>query len=323
MQFPRAKQGGSRLVAGAAALVINCAFLLHAADSNPRWSFLVTNLEVFPGTEKIFEPDPTLFWRLKPNLEKVRAAERLPDAEYPFQVSTDADGRRRTPAAPDGAGTVLFLGDSTTFGIPVNDEDSFPARVQHHLKGVRCINAGVPGYSAYQGRLLLETAGARIKPDAVVITFWPNGRTVWDHLSDHEHAELLAAERTGELSRHRLTRLLRRVTPGERQRLNEEEFAAEIRAIIKGCRELGAVPVVQIWPARNQMADSGLVVDRQQILRQVARESGARTVDLVSAFRAEPGEKLFVDSVHATKLGYELAAKRLSAVLDQVLGARR
>ena len=103
MQFPREKHALSRLAAPAAALVVagaflGCAFLLHAAESNPRWSFLVTNLEVFPGMEKIFEPDASLFWRLKPNLQEVRAAERLPDTKYPFQVSTDADGRRRLPS---------------------------------------------------------------------------------------------------------------------------------------------------------------------------------------------------------------------------------
>ena len=43
---------------------------LSGAD-NPRWGFLVTNLNVFPGTEKLFEPDEKLFWRLRPDLHDV------------------------------------------------------------------------------------------------------------------------------------------------------------------------------------------------------------------------------------------------------------
>src|SRR5688572_30223571 len=80
--------------------------------SNPRWEFLRTNLDVFPGTEKLFEPDTRLFWRLRPNLKGLRAAERLPDKEYQFSVSTDAKGRRFIPRPGIVRHTVLFLGDS-------------------------------------------------------------------------------------------------------------------------------------------------------------------------------------------------------------------
>ncbi len=173
-----------------------------AAAENPRWELLVTNLDVFPGTEKLFDPDDELFWRLRPNLRGVKASERLPGAVYPFSVSTDSDRRRRTPKVKSPDKTSLFLGDSCTFGIPVDDDESLPWRVQQrltksHAMKIRAINAAVPGYSAFQGRLVLEQWKEKPAPDAVVITFWPNGRNIWDHLSDAEHKELLAAEREG------------------------------------------------------------------------------------------------------------------------------
>ena len=74
---------------------------------NARWDFLVTNLDVFPGTEQLFEPDEKLFWRLRKNLKKVKASEKLPGVEYPFTVSTDGEGRRRVPG-PDDAETTVF-----------------------------------------------------------------------------------------------------------------------------------------------------------------------------------------------------------------------
>ena len=171
--------------------------MLSAAE-NPRWEFLVTNLDVFPGTEKLFEPDEELFWRLRPNLQGVKASERLPGVEYPFTVATDGDRRRRTPKVKSPDKTVLFLGDSCTFGIPVDDDESLPWRVQQQVAKsyslkIRAINGGVPGYSAFQGRVLLEQFDRKSALDAVVITFWPNGRNIWDHLSDAEHKELLAA----------------------------------------------------------------------------------------------------------------------------------
>jgi len=291
-----------------------------AEDGNPRWDFLQTNLQVFPGTEKLFEPDPILFWKLRANLRRVKAEERLPQSSHKFRVSTDRAGRRVTKSVDGANRTVLFLGDSCTFGIPVNDDEAFPEQVQSSLDGVRCVNAGVPGYSAFQGRIQLEQVLKVDKPDVAVVTFWPNGRTVWDHLSDAEHLELLEAERNDEFSRHRLSRLLRRAMPGERQRLNDEEFEAEIRRMIELCRQAGTTPILQVWPAQAQMTKE-LAVGRQSILRRVGRETEVRVVDQVEPFRRAGGEKLFVDPVHATAEGYRVAADGLTPSIVEALGA--
>ncbi len=281
-----------------------------AEDANPRFEFLRMNLEVFPGTDRIFEADWTLFWKLKANLANVRAAEKLPDRELAFRVSTDAQGRRTTPPAP-GTPAVLFLGDSCTFGIPVNDDEAFPARVGKML-GIRAINAGVPGYTAFQGRLLLDTIQER--PKAVVIAFWPNGLGVWDHLSDREHYELLAAQRANEFSRLKLTRIIRRATPGTRPRLSDEEFAAELNATIERARQIGAVPLLAIWPFVGQM-DGEPENPRQTILRKVAANKGVPAVDLAPRFRAQGGKRLFADRIHATAEGYRVAAEAIAREL--------
>lgn len=286
--------------------------------SNARWEFLRTNLDVFPGTEKLFEPDQRLFWRLRPNLRSLRAAERLPDKEFPFSVSTDPKGRRFIPQLAIRGHTVLFLGDSCTFGIPVNDNEAFPALVQQKVEGIQAINAGVPGYSAFQGRLLLEGMDSTFRPDVVVITFWPNDRSIWDHLGDAEHQELIAAERSGEFSRYRIVRLLRRATPGTRPRLTEDEFAEQIRLMVRWCRERGSRPILQVWPARQQMSTAD-EIDRQQVLRKIGREDRVPVVDLVPVFRQHRDSVLFVDSVHATKEGYALAAQALCQVLRNVM----
>jgi len=290
-------------------------------SSNPRWEFLRTNLDVFPGTEKLFEPDTSLFWRLRPNLKSVRAAERLPDKEFQFSVSTDAKGRRLIPQPPIVRHMVLFLGDSCTFGIPVNDNEAFPALVQQKIEGIQSINAGVPGYSAFQGRLLLEGTNSALRPDVVVATFWPNDRSVWDHLGDAEHQELIAAEQSGEFSRYRIVRLLRRATPGKRPRLTDEEFAVQIRQIVRWCHERGSKPILQIWPVQQQMATTD-EIDRQQILRKIASEDRVPVVDLVPLFRQRRDAILFVDSVHATKEGYALVADALVQVIRQELASK-
>ena len=289
--------------------------------SNPRWEFLRTNLDVFPGTEKLFEPDARLFWRLRSNLKSLRAAERLPEKEFQFSVSTDANGRRFIPQPPIVRDTVLFVGDSCTFGIPVNDNQAFPALVQQKMEGIQSINAGVPGYSAFQGRLFLEGMNSTFRPDVVVVTFWPNDRSVWDHLGDAEHQELIAAEQSGEFSRYRIVRLLRRATPGKRPRLTDEEFADQVRQMLRWCRERGSKPILQVWPAQQQMSTTD-EIDRQQILRKIGREDRVPVVDLVPVFRQRRDANLFVDSVHATKEGYALVADTLVQVIHQELASK-
>jgi lysophospholipase L1-like esterase len=293
------------------------ASFLSAAE-NPRWEFLRANLDVFPGMEKIFEPDVKLFWKLKPNLQNVRAAEKLPDAEYPFTISTDRFGRRTMPQLKQSRHTVLFLGDSCTFGIPVNGGETYPALLQQRLKQVRCINAGVPGYSAYQGRLVLEQWDPTQKPDAVVITFWPNDRSVWDHLSDAEHAELIADEAAGTMSSLRLTRLLRRALPSSRPRLTGQEFEQEIREILRWCRQRGVVPILQVWPAKRQM-ESPQGIDRQQVLRRIAAQESVLLVDLVPLVRAQRRPSLFSDAIHMLKDGHALVAAALQPLVEQAL----
>ncbi len=308
-----------RFVLTAWSLSLALCGMASADDSNRRWNFLRTNLQVFPGTEKIFEADPDLFWKLKPSLEAVEAAEKLADREYPFAVSTDAAGRRRSPQAHNDAPEILFLGDSCTFGIPVNDFDTFPAIAGKRL-GVRVVNAGVPGYSAFQGRMLLEKLDSR--PAAVVIAFWMNGRTSWDHLSDAEHLELLAAERAGELSRHRVTRLLRRVAPGAaRPRLSDDEFAGELRNMITVAEEKGATPLLVVWPSQGQMLGEE-AHPRQRIIAAVAAEAGTRFLELADRFRVGGGARLFVDPVHATAEGYRIAGEAVAEALRPVLDTR-
>jgi lysophospholipase L1-like esterase len=200
----------------------------------------------------------------------------------------------------------------------VNDHETFPSLVQQKIEGVESVNAGVPGYSAFQGRLVLEGLDASFHPDIVVVTFWPNDRSVWDHLGDSEHEELIAAERSGDFSRYRILRLLRRATPGKRPRLTESEFAEQIQLMIQWCRDRRSEPVLMVWPARQQLGNTE-EIDLQQTLRRIAVSDGVRIVDLVPVFRVNREANLFVDSVHATKAGYALVAETLAPVLRQVL----
>lgn len=60
---------------------------------------------------------------------------------------------------------LLFLGDSVTFGYLVSHTETFVQRAEEELRArfpdasIECINAGVPGYTLFQGWGFLETEG--------------------------------------------------------------------------------------------------------------------------------------------------------------------
>ena len=68
-------------------------------------------------------------------------------SSWAFEIG--ADGYRKTPNAPINAGcTVAIIGDSVTFGLGVDDGETYTALLQAGYPDVRLINAGMNGYNA-------------------------------------------------------------------------------------------------------------------------------------------------------------------------------
>lgn len=132
-----------------------------------------------PNSLQLFMKDPRLHWKLRPAVET--------DFVH-VSVRTDRHGFRGDNSAPVRR-VVLCLGDSTVFGYRVEQTDSFPARLQSRLDGEgdsgnawTVINAGVPGYTSFQVRLLAEKLVPRWKPEVIVVCLgnneaWPVNRS--------------------------------------------------------------------------------------------------------------------------------------------------
>jgi len=95
-----------------------------------------------------------------------------------FTLTTDDNGLRVSgPARPGAATKILVLGDSVVFGWNLPDDQTMPARLQHHLdelagEGVTwVINGGQPGFSSVQSLYMLEQLGPAYAPDLVLVQF--------------------------------------------------------------------------------------------------------------------------------------------------------
>lgn len=81
---------------------------------------------------------------------------------------------------PEGEFRILLLGDSLTFGIDVEQDETFPRLLHQRLRErcpqrpVRVMNAGVPGYDSKQEHDWLVKFGFALQPDVVLVMFYPN-----------------------------------------------------------------------------------------------------------------------------------------------------
>jgi lysophospholipase L1-like esterase len=208
------------------------------------------------------EFDPVLFWRFKPSqVLDARGVYRKP-------VRINGHGFRGpdfTDQKPAGVYRVACLGDSTTFGWSVGDDETYSYFLQSLLgrNAVNCkvevLNLGVTGYTSFQGRELMELYVRKWRPDLVIFAFGPNDRLP-ALKSDAEHMR----DRTWDiaplavfLSRFQLYKLLKAgvvylenreqglsldpktYIPKLQRKVSPEEFASNVRAVKSICDQIG------------------------------------------------------------------------------------
>ena len=150
-------RGGLALVAGAALVEGACALLL------PRpWVDRSPLVQV--------EPDPAVGYRLVPDQRTF---------SYQAAVRTNADGLRERPLGALGGRRMLVLGGSETFGKGVAAEDTFARQLEARLSppgAWHTVNAGAPDWTLNQSLAWLQTRGATLAPDRIILALY------WDDL---------------------------------------------------------------------------------------------------------------------------------------------
>jgi lysophospholipase L1-like esterase len=159
----------------------------------------------------ILRPDPALIWRNIPNARRNyvdiftpvwRDSDRIallrrfaPWLPKPFRanpvwsIALNDEGFRTPPfdaATRPGVLRIACIGDSWTFGMNVEQNQTYPARLEALLnarppigiRGVEVMNFGVLGYTSFQGLQLLKTRVLALHPDVVVVGFGMNDSDV-------------------------------------------------------------------------------------------------------------------------------------------------
>ncbi|MBA2704148.1 MAG: SGNH/GDSL hydrolase family protein [Blastocatellia bacterium] len=294
----------------------------------------------------IFEGDPLLLWRLKPNLDHF---------VWDFTVlSTNAQhlrSDRPLQTKQAGAIRIVCLGDSVTFGyrVPtvwpdkpnVYDREALPypmllekeLRAANPNKHIEVITMAVPGYTSHQGLAWLRRDIDQLKPDLLTISFgWNDAslsevpdseaiKTNWRAVAvrwlvDHSQAFAHA------------TRWLRlKQTPSARvvrpaSRVSEQDYLNNMMAMAELGRQKQAAVIILAAPYRDQVtnpAEAALMKRYREGLRSVSSQNGMPFLELPELTEAAypANEGWFGELIHPNDMGHRLLTLELLKLLGQ------
>lgn len=128
-------------------------------------------------SQGLYVPDPPRRYRLRPGFEGTVTNR----AEFDTHVVVNRDGLRGRPTGPKPPGMlrILALGDSFTFGVGAQEDETWPSRLEAILRqrGVRAevLNAGAPGFGVPDEAAWYAAWGVPLQPDvALVAVFMAN-----------------------------------------------------------------------------------------------------------------------------------------------------
>src|SRR5688572_4607237 len=126
-------------------------------------AFRIRDDGAFPHLN-LYAPDPTLGVRLIPG-----ESMRLSFGGNPVsEVRINSAGFRGADFPAPGGDEVLVVGDSQVFGLGVEENEAFSARIESLMPGIRVINAGVPTYGPPEFERVIADFIEKRKPKRVV-----------------------------------------------------------------------------------------------------------------------------------------------------------
>jgi len=295
----------------------------------------------------IFEGDPLLLWRLKPNLNQ---------AIWDYTVlSTNAQHLRTEkpgqPLRPKQPGTfrIVCLGDSVTFGFRVppvwpdkpTEYDPtwlpYPMLLEKELRfanpgrPIEVITMAVPGYTSHQGLAWLRRDIDELDPDLLTISFGWNDASysdVPDHKAIVTSRSAIAVRWMIDHSQAfaHMTRWLRSKnierSPTHRPapRVYQPDYVNNIRAMVQLARNRRTGVIVIAAPYRDvtPTAPEGDLIPRyRESLRNALQAERTPFLEILELTeKAYPSnEGWFGERIHPNHMGHRLMASELLTLL--------
>jgi len=267
--------------------------------------------------------DPDLMWVTREHIDAV-ATRRFDDGrEVRYRVRTGAMGiRGQTPGPRGNRLRILAIGDSTTFGLGVDDEQTWCAQLQKLLdpdrEVIEVVNAGVIGYSVFQCRRRFEGLLDDLDPVLTLVTAGHNDISLNLGYGDADTAARLKhPDRYAQYAMLRDLLFPERFTDPEKQRprMTPGEFLDDLERLCIAAKDRQRAIVLVCWPfVQEVFPEMGKMPSYSPLIRLAAERTQTPLVDLHQPFR-QAGPAVFLDNVHLTADGHAAIA---NAIADQL-----
>lgn len=288
----------------------------------------------------IFEGDPLLLWRLKPNLTKVVWDFTL--------VSTNGQNLRANyelEAKARDVFRIVCLGDSVTFGYRVppvwpdrpSDYDPewlpYPMLLEKQLRGanpgrkIEVVAMAVPGYTSHQGLAWLRRDIERLQPDLLTVSFGWNDvsfsdapdreaiKTDWRAVFVRwtiDHSQAFAHAGKWLRTRNQAPAAVRTPVP----RVSEQEYVSNMRDVVGLAQEHGAKVIVIGAPYRDRVTnppEANLMIGYRTALRAAMQRSQIPYLEIQELTEAAypANEGWFGELIHPNHMGHRLMTAEL------------
>lgn len=310
--------------------------------NTPQQKMQVAN----PQQSGIFEGDPLLLWRLKPNLDHVY---------WDFTVvSTNAQSFRADyPIGTKPARTfrIVCLGDSVTFGYRVppvwpekpkdyNPEwQPFPVLLEKELRNanpnrsIEVFPMAVPGYTSHQGLAWLRRDIGYLQPDVVIASFGWNDVSMSD-VPDREAIDTrwwpvairwLVDHSQAFAHGTRWLRSRNQAKPGAHvpePRVSQKEYVDNFNAIVRLAKDHGAGVIVIGAPYRDSKTnppEAQLMTQYRRWLKSEMQQSQTPYLEILELTEAagSVNEGFFGELIHPNHMGHRLMASELLKLMGQ------
>jgi lysophospholipase L1-like esterase len=297
------------------------------------------------GNVELYEPDPILYWKLKPLQDCYTKIDRKP-------VHINSHGTRGMEfklSKPSNTLRILSLGDSKTFGWGLSETESYAGRLEQLLqqgasagKTIEVINAGVNAWSYPQMHFYFRDYGLRYQPDILIIA----DANLWTQFSDKNSPDFVKSF----MNRVRLKNFLRRfatyhyiveyklkevyerhrtrfipIDPKRDPLFTEQQakdpdafFRKHIEELCQLALRNKVRPILLYIPTLDQLS----AAEASNVLKakvQVSQQFQIPLVDLTADLKTG-GEKLYLegDPVHLNVDGNQMIARRLFTTLTNL-----
>ncbi len=312
---------------------------LRLLGVNPRVDnpfFMLVRVFEYPD---YFKKDSQLIWRLRPNLEG--DDEFLVEGNY----RTNSLGLRGPePELSAPATRIACFGNSCTFGWRLAEDETYPGRLGALLRGgdagrFEVINCGVPGYSSYQGRLMLDQYFPVLSPNIVTICYgWNDHWAAGFDLPDNEQKtppqlvldlqNCLSGSYTYRavkyllLSRSEKSREYTYNRKSPTYRVSLDDYGENLQAMIDYCRGQGARVILITAPIGDADPNEESSLENyhylyNEIVRYIAEENGVPLLDAARMFEDHPEyfDNPREEFIHYNAEGAAAIAEKLAEII--------